>query len=79
VEIDYGSDVFPYQQIAGWLRAGIEAGQWQPGRAIPSLQELVRETGAAVETIRRAVKVLRDEGLVYTVPGRGTFVTRRDD
>lgn len=41
---------------------------------LPSLTDLTQETGLAPNTIRRAVKILRDEGLVYTVPGRGTFV-----
>jgi DNA-binding GntR family transcriptional regulator len=35
---------------------------------------MVGETGLAVGTVRKAVGVLVTEGLVYTVPGRGTFV-----
>jgi GntR family transcriptional regulator len=34
----------------------------------------VQELGVAETTVRRALAVLRDEGLVYTVPSRGTFV-----
>jgi len=44
---------------------------------LPSLTDLTQETGLAPNTIRRAIKILRDEGLVYTVPGRGTFVRPR--
>lgn len=40
---------------------------------LPSLTDLTEETGLAPNTIRRAIKVLIDEGLAYTVPGRGTF------
>ena len=36
------------------------------------------EFGVARETARRAVTLLREEGLVVTVPGMGTYVTRRD-
>jgi GntR family transcriptional regulator len=77
VEIDHESDVFPYRQLADQLRAAIDAGEYQPGRRIPSIQALVRETGLAVETIRRSIKALVDEGVVYTVQGRGTFVAKR--
>jgi GntR family transcriptional regulator len=76
VQIDHESDVFPYRQVADQLRAAIDAGEYEPGRRIPSLQALVRETGLAVETIRRAIRVLADEGIVYTVQGRGTFVSK---
>lgn len=40
---------------------------------LPSLTDLTEETGLAPNTIRRAIRVLIDEGLAYTVPGRGTF------
>ena len=41
---------------------------------LPSLTDLTEQTGLAPNTIRRAIKILIDEGLAYTVPGRGTFV-----
>lgn len=44
---------------------------------LPSLTDLTEETGLAPNTIRRAIKVLIDEGLAYTVPGRGTFARPR--
>jgi DNA-binding GntR family transcriptional regulator len=39
---------------------------------------MVQETGLAVGTVRKAVGVLIDEGLAYTVPGRGTYASSRD-
>lgn len=44
---------------------------------LPSLTDLTEETGLAPNTIRRAIKILINEGLVYTVPGRGTFARPR--
>jgi GntR family transcriptional regulator len=79
VHIDHEADVFPYRQLADQLRTAIKTGEYEPGRRIPSLQKLVADSGLAVETVRRAVKVLIDEGLVYTVQGRGTFVSKGDD
>lgn len=43
---------------------------------LPSIMDLTEETGLAPNTIRRAIKILVDEGLVETRQGRGTFVRR---
>ena len=73
VKISPGSPEHPYVQLAGQLRARIEAGEINP--VLPSIMELTEETGLSVNTVRRAIKLLIAEGLVYTVPGRGTFVS----
>ncbi|MGW2354990.1 GntR family transcriptional regulator [Actinacidiphila glaucinigra] len=74
-EIDADGPVTPYRQLAGILAARIARGDWEPNRAIPSEQRLVQEYGLARSTVRRAVAVLAADGLVFTVPQRGTFVT----
>ena len=38
---------------------------------------LAHELGVSPMTVQRALKVLKDEGLLYSEPGRGTFVRRR--
>ncbi len=48
----------------------------QPGDRVPSERALARELRAAPMTIRRALAVLRDEGLIERQPARGTFVAR---
>lgn len=63
-----------YRQLAAVLRRRIESGELQPGRAIPSEATLVQTYGVARGTARKAVEALRDEGLVVTVPGRGSYV-----
>ena len=63
-------------QLAGLLRAKIQSGELTT--TLPSIMELTQETGLAVGTVRRAIKILIDEGLAYTVPGRGTFVRHPD-
>jgi GntR family transcriptional regulator len=68
----------PYRQIASWLRVRIEAGEFRPEiDPLPSEKELGELFEVARETARRAVAVLRDEGLVRTVPQRGTYVIDR--
>ena len=68
----------PYQQIADWLRQQIIAGDLLPGQVIPSEKDLVDLFGVARTTARRTVALLREEGLVRTVPQRGTYVTSPD-
>jgi DNA-binding GntR family transcriptional regulator len=65
-----------YAQLADRLREQIRTGELT-GR-LPSEKTIQQETGLAPMTIRRAIRLLRDEGLVVTVSGRGTFVKRAD-
>jgi GntR family transcriptional regulator len=77
-EISRRGAVPPHRQIAAWLRARIEAGEFRPGEdPLPSEKDLVDTFGVARDTARRAVQVLRDEGLVVTIPQRGTYVVDR--
>jgi GntR family transcriptional regulator len=71
--IDPHSDVPSYVQLAGQLRALIVSGQIGPRQPLPSITRIQQETGLSVNTIRHGIQVLIDDGLAYTVPGRGTF------
>ncbi len=74
MEIDIHSPEPSYLQLAAKLRARITSGELGPRDRLPSIKTLTQETGLAVGTVRRAIGVLVDEGLAYTVSGRGTFV-----
>lgn len=63
-----------YLQVAAILRRRIEKGQLGPDDRLPSETELIEQFGVGRKTARSAVKVLRDEGLVYTVSQRGSYV-----
>lgn len=67
----------PFQQLAGILRARVERGDWRPNRAIPGENALADEYGLSRPTVRRAIAVLAEEGLVYAVSGRGTYVAEQ--
>jgi len=72
VQIDPDSPRYPYLQVADYLRAQIQAGKIGP--RVPSALTLAGDTGASMATVKRAFKVLHDEGVIYSVNGRGTFV-----
>jgi GntR family transcriptional regulator len=75
--IDREGPVPPYRQIADDLRRKIEDGTIPPGRRIPSTVEMEQEYEVARDTLRKATKVLKDEGLVESVQGMGLYVVDR--
>jgi GntR family transcriptional regulator len=63
-----------YLTIAADIRDRIEAGQWQPGSKLPTLDELARLLGANRNTIHRAIEVLETEGYLWATQGSGITV-----
>lgn len=63
-----------YGALAGALRARITGGDWPPGSPLPAEQALAAEHGVALGTLRQALSVLAEQGLVERRHGRGTFV-----
>lgn len=75
MKIDNDSPEHPYVQLAGLLRERIKAGKIGP--RVPSIMELADQTGLSAATVKRALRLLTNEGLIYAVPGRGTFVRKQ--
>ena len=73
-KIDPTGPVPPYRQIAAIIRARIESGEYPAGTRIPTESEMVETWEVARTTARRAIALLREEGLVITVPQRGSYV-----
>ncbi|MFI6498564.1 GntR family transcriptional regulator [Nonomuraea typhae] len=67
-----------YQRIAAGIIERILAGSLRPNRRIPSEQTLRQQYGVATATVRHAVAYLRDQGWVFTVPYRGTYVSPQE-
>ncbi len=65
---------FPYRLIVGELRAEILDGRRPPGSRMPSEHELATRYRTSRPTVRRALAVLKAEGLLSTEQGRGAFV-----
>lgn len=72
--IDHEGPVPVYRQLADILRAQIADGTLPANRPIPSITRLQQEYGIARGTIVKAIQTLEDEGLVFSVPGRGMYV-----
>jgi GntR family transcriptional regulator len=78
IEIDHESAVPVYRQLVDALRAQIESGEIPPGRRMPSETEIEAATGLARGTVRKSIETLREEGLIITTKGKGSYVVERD-
>jgi GntR family transcriptional regulator len=67
-----GGPEVTYIRVANHLAARIEAGEY--AHKLPAERALAEEYGVAYQTLRHAMKVLRERGLIITRQGRGTFV-----
>jgi GntR family transcriptional regulator len=76
--IQRGTPVPPYRQLAAILRGQIESGELAQGTQLPTILALAGEYEVATITVRKAIGLLKDEGLVIGVGGYGTFVAERD-
>ncbi len=65
-----------YIQLASLIRRRIQAGQWRAGDQLPTLEQLIDEFKVARVTVRQALGLLADEGLVSRQRGRGSFVLK---
>ena len=77
MQIDPGSHVPIYLQIADAVRAAVAAGVYRPGEVLPSLRAMAIEIHVNPNTVQRAYDELEREGLIYSQRGRGLFVAEQ--
>jgi GntR family transcriptional regulator len=63
-----------YRQLAAELRAGIYTGRYRRGSRLPTEPDLMATHDVSRHTVRLALGLLHQEGLIEAFPGRGTFV-----
>lgn len=68
-----------YLRVAEDIAARIASGELRPGARLRAERELAEHYEVAYGTIRRAMAVLRERGLIETIHGRGTFVTAPEE
>ncbi|MCX8022359.1 MAG: GntR family transcriptional regulator [Syntrophorhabdaceae bacterium] len=73
-DIDRSSFEPAYIQLVNILRDQIASGEFRPGQRLPSEAQLCQRYQVSPMTVRRAINILIDRGLVSTAQGRGTFV-----
>jgi GntR family transcriptional regulator len=65
-----------YQKLASEIRDKVASGEYAPGDRIPSESAFCKSSGLSLLTVRQAMGVLVDEGLLERFPGRGTYITK---
>ena len=66
-----------YLRIHGALRDRITSGRWPADSPLPSQRELAAEFSVSIMTLRQALQLLADDGLIETRHGSGTYVASR--
>ena len=74
VKLDRGDPTVLYEQVAGEIRRAIAEGEAKPGERLPPAKDLAAVLGVNTNTVLRALRVLRDEGLLEFRRGRGITV-----
>lgn len=67
-----------YEQITDQIKNSIITGALGEGDALPSMRLLAKELHISVITTKRAYEDLERDGFIETVPGKGSFVARRN-
>ena len=62
-----------YRQLAAILTGRIEAGEWRTG-PLPSVKAMQQEYGVGRDTVLHALRLLREENVIFTVAKRGSYV-----
>jgi GntR family transcriptional regulator len=68
-----------YLQIVEQVRQRIAAGDWPPGKELPSIRALAADLRVSVITVKRAYLDLESEGVIVTRHGKGSFVADARD
>lgn len=74
--LDKASPHSIHQQLIEHFRAMIEGGAWLGGSALPSSRDIAQRLGINRKTVSRVYEELSAQGLIYTEPKRGTFVSQ---
>ncbi|MFF9215501.1 GntR family transcriptional regulator [Streptomyces viridosporus] len=75
--IEFAPDAPRWRQVAEVIRERIADGTYPPRTRVPSVVQLSTEFGIAQATAQKVHRALRAEGLIYTEPGLGSFVSHR--
>ena len=79
VKIDHSDPADLHEQVAAEIRRAIADGEVKPGERLPPAKDLAAVTGVNTNTVLRALRTLREEGLLEFRRGRGVTVTATPD
>lgn len=63
-----------YQQVADWIIENIKSGKWKKGYKLLAEEDLAKQLEVSRGTLRKAISILIEQGLLVQIQGKGTFV-----
>lgn len=77
-DIDLQSRTPIYEQLYKKVIGLAVKKQLLPGDRLPSVRELAKELGVNPNTVSKAFQMLERDGIIYSVPGRGSFISDKN-
>lgn len=77
--IDYKSGLPIYEQVYNGILRMAALGVLQPGAQLPSVRSVAAEAGVNPNTVQKAYTMLERDGVIVSVPGRGSFLADQQD
>lgn len=77
--IDYKSGLPIYEQVYSGILRLASLGILKPGEQLPSVRSVASEAGVNPNTVQKAYAMLERNGMIFSVPGRGSFLAEQGD
>lgn len=78
ISISFSNDKPMYEQIKDAIKLAIFNGEAKNNEVLPSVRQLSRDLNVSMITTKRAYSDLENEGFIYSVSGKGTFIRITD-
>lgn len=79
IKPDYKSGLPLHEQITKGIKDLIISGVWKNDEQLPSVRELSVQLTVNPNTVQRAYRTLENEGIIYSIRGKGNFVSGTPD
>jgi len=73
--LDYKSRLPIYEQLYQSIIKMTAVGAFDPGEPLPSVRSVAQELGVNPNTVQKAYQMLERDGIIHTVPGKGSFIS----
>ena len=78
IQIDWQSRTPIYDQLIRGVVRLKALGALQPGEKLPSVRSLAAQLGVNPNTVQKAYQMLETQGVIYSVSGKGSFISDRE-
>ncbi|MCD7920150.1 MAG: GntR family transcriptional regulator [Clostridiales bacterium] len=79
LELDYKSRIPISEQLVAGIVRLVACGVLSPGEQLPSVRSMAQQLGINPNTVQKAYRALEQLGAIYSLPGKGSFVSEGDE